>query len=276
MFKDNQKSQRITHTLIARYVKPALIVSLFCLIAFGITQAVPTNAAQAGQRPLSDFLSAQGTVSVFNCCVPPVPDYIGWTRPSSTPPVDQRLALVDYAGVGNAWLVSNGYPSLGTTISGSITERPLADGRAEVTVILHTTNALAYALPFDLGGPINQNQLNPLLFGFRPQDLLADPTKQPALGESHLKIVFKNPAPGAPLPDIVDAFVLGNAAPGQEPISLSFRANATGKLRAASGFPEGTPGRLIVSQTGLFMTQFKGATADGFPAEIVELRRIGQ
>jgi hypothetical protein len=269
MFKDN-------HMLIAQYTKPALIVSLFCVISFGITQAVPTNAAQIVQRPLSDFLNAQGTISVFNCCAPPVPDYIGWTRPSDTPPVDQRLAVVDYAGVGNAWLVSNGYPSLGTTISGSISERPLADGRAEVTVILHTVDALAYVVPFDPNGPINQAQINPLFFGFRPQDLLADPTKQPALGESQLRVVFKNQAPGAPLPDIVDAFVLGNVAPGQELISISFRANSTGQLRAPSGFPEGTPGRLIVSETGLFMTQFKGATADGFPAETVELRRISQ
>jgi hypothetical protein len=146
-----------------------------------------------------------------------------------------------------------------------------------VTVILHTRNALAYALPFDLAGPINQNQLNPLLFGFSPQELLADPAKQPALGESQLQVVFKNPAPGAALPDIVNAFILGNTAPGQELVSVYFRANATGQFRAPSGFPAGTPGRLIVSQTGvLFRGPFKGGTADGFPAEVVELGRIGQ
>ncbi|MGH9801567.1 MAG: hypothetical protein ACRD82_14485 [Blastocatellia bacterium] len=232
---------------------------------------------QTVHRPLSDFLSAQGTVSVFNCCAPMVPDYIGWTRPFSTPAADQRLALVDYAGVGNNWLVANGYPSLGTTISGNITERPLADGRAEVTVNLHTRNALAYALTFDLAGPINQNQLNPLLFGFKPQDLLADPTKQPALGQSHLHVVFKNPAPGTSLPDIVNAFVLGNTVPGQELVSIYFNATATGELRAASGFPEGASGRLTIVQSGiLFRGSFKGGTADGFPAEIVELRRVGQ
>ncbi len=235
-----------------------------------------TPPVQAVQRPLSDFLSAQGTVSVFNCCAPMVPDYIGWTRPFSTPAADQRLALVDYAGVGNNWLVANGYPSLGTTISGSISERPLADGRAEVTVILHAKNALAYAVTYDLAGPINQNQLNPLLFGYRPQDLLANASFQPALGESHFKAVFKNPAPGAPMPDVVDAFVLGNAAPGQEAVSFAFNATATGQLHAASGFPEGTSGKLAIVQTGLFMTHFMGATADGFPAEIVELRRVGQ
>jgi hypothetical protein len=275
MFRKNQSPLQILGAITARPAKPILI-ALLGLIAFGALQTA-SNAAQTVHRPLSDFLSAQGSVSVFNCCAPMVPDYIGWTRPFSTPAADQRLALVDYAGVGNNWLVANGYPSLGTTISGNITERPLADGRAEVTVNLHTRNALAYVLPYDVAGPINQNQINPLLFGFKPQDLLADSDKQPALGQSHLQVVFKNPAPGASLPDIVNAFVLGNTVPGQELVSFYFNATATGGLRAASGFPEGATGRLKVVQTGiLFRGPFKGATSDGFPVEVVELHRVGQ
>jgi hypothetical protein len=39
--------------------------------------------------------------------------------------------------------------------------------------------------------------------------------------------------------------------------------------------PDGTPGQCNVIQTGLFMTHFKGATADGFPAERVDLRQAG-
>ena len=39
--------------------------------------------------------------------------------------------------------------------------------------------------------------------------------------------------------------------------------------------PDGTPGRLIISQTGFFRTTFKGATADAFPAEFVEVRATG-
>ncbi|MBL8187498.1 MAG: hypothetical protein JNK38_05800 [Acidobacteria bacterium] len=116
-----------------------------------------------------------------------------------------------------------------------------------------------------------------MIFGFKPQDLLADPAKQPALGQSHLQVVFKNPAPGASLPDIVNAFVLGNTVPGQELVSIYFNATATGELRADSGFPEGTSGRLTIAQSGiLFRGPFKGATTDGFPAEMVELRRVGQ
>ncbi len=276
MKRSSKQYWRNVVAVITWRAKPALAVLLLGVIAVNSANVTPVQATQAAHRPLSDFINAQGTTSTFNCCAPAVPDYLGWTRPFSTPAADQRLASVDYAGVANEWLVANGHPSLGTTFGGNITERPLPDGRAEVTVILHTENALAYLTPFDLNGPINQAQINPLLFGFRPQDLLADPTIEPALGDSHLKVAFKNTSPGAPLPDLIVAFLLGNPAPGQELISISFHASATGQLRAASGFPEGAPGRLTVAQTGLFMTQFKGATADGFPAERVELRRVGQ
>jgi hypothetical protein len=273
----HDQPRHILRAATPRLARPALIVLLLGWLAVGFMPAVSTHAAQAVQRPLSDFLDAQGTISIFNCCAPPVPDYIGWTRPFATPTADQRLALVDYAGVANEWLVEQGYPSLGTTFSGHIIERPLRDGRAEVKVVLHTQNALTYVTTYDVNGPINQAQINPLLFGWRPQDLLADAAKVPTLGESHLTVVFINSAPGAPLPDLINLLILGDTAPGQEPITISFHSNVTGQFRAASGFPDGDPGHLIVTQTGvLFRGPFKGATADGFPAERVELRRTGQ
>ena len=96
----------------------------------------------------------------------------------------------------------------------------------------------------------------------------------PALGRVEFQVVFDNTAPGAPLPDLVDAFILGNAAPGQQLIALSIRVSATGPLHAAFGVPEGTPGRLVVTQIGNFRTSGGGATADGFPAERVDLHVI--
>lgn len=84
--------------------------------------------------------------------------------------------------------------------------------------------------------------------------------------------------PGADLPDLVNAFILGNTASGQELVFIAFRGTATGPLRAPANLgPEGTPGRCFVVQTGFFLrSHFMGATADGFPAELVELRRIGR
>ena len=123
-----------------RYWGVLVLVGVLMLGGVTMTKA---DAMQAPQRPLSDFLSKQGTTMVFNT---PVPDQIGWFNNSSGqfPPASARFALFDYAGLAADYLNHNFGISLGTTTSGSVTERPLADGRAEVTVILHTTNALAW------------------------------------------------------------------------------------------------------------------------------------
>jgi hypothetical protein len=228
----------------------------------------------AVQRPIEDFTSSQGTTIGFT---PPVADQIGWLTPASQS--DGKFALFDYAGKANEYLISQGLPSLGTTMSGKVTERPLADGRAEVTVILHTKNALTWTIALDPQGPSDQFNSNPPLFGFRAPDIVADPlNNQPALGNSDLQVVFKNTALGAPLPDLVACFILGTCPAEIELVSISFRGTATGALHESAGLgPEGTPGRCFVVQTGiLYRSSFKGATADGFPAEIVELRRVGK
>src|SRR5205823_2302757 len=122
------------------------------------------------------------------------------------------------------------------------------------------------------------------LFGYRLADVLAmlavagagpeDIT--PALAESQLKVVMKIAKPGDPLPDLSADFVAGPPPAGVELVSLAFRADATGLLRAAPGVVEGTPGKCVVTQTGVFMASFKGATADGFPCEKIDIRAIGK
>jgi hypothetical protein len=47
-------------------------------------------------------------------------------------------------------------------------------------------------------------------------------------------------------------------------------------LWEAFDVPDGIPGRVEVIQTGLLMTRFMGATADGFPAERINLMVVGQ
>ncbi|MCY1071127.1 hypothetical protein OV090_40670 [Nannocystis sp. RBIL2] len=239
--------------------------------ALGSAALVAANRAFAGpaiQRPITDFLDAQGTTSIF---FPPVPDQIGWASAAADPPV--LIALVDYAGLAAEFLAGLEDPLiLGTTMTGHVLDRPLADGRSEVTVVLRTTNALTFVLLADDDTDFTNN---PVLFGYKPSELAADPTLTPALSQSHLKVVFTNTAPGADLPDLVDAFILGNAADGQELRSLAFRANGSGPLREAFGVPEGTPGRSVVSQTGLLTTGFHGAVADAFPVELVKLHVVG-
>jgi hypothetical protein len=251
-----------------RTARAASVASLLGLMAIGGLRSAPVHASQASHRPISDFVDAQGTTTMF---VPPVPDYVGWSTPEG------RAASVDYAGVANKWLMANGLPQgLGTTTDGSITERSLADGRVEVSVLVHTSNALAYVLQCQSVTPLACDfAIDPLLFGHRAQDVALGAAT--ALGESFLHVVFKNPAPGLPLPDLTaNSFCIGDNPANCELVSLSFHATANGGLRAGFGVPDGTPGKAIVAQTGvLFRAHFKGATADGFPAEMVELRVVG-
>lgn len=258
MFKRNRPHS----TIVAGLQVPVAVLFLL-----GLMTAEVARAEAATQRPISDFTSAQGTTMVFT---PPARDVIAWSTCSVCVP--GLFAWFDYAGRANA-TQSLG---LGTATEGSITERPLSDGRADVKVVLHTRKALSWAAEFNPFSPPDPNT-SPLLFGWRAQDILADPNKTAALADSNLVVEFKNTAPGAPLPDLVDAFILGNASAGQEIISISFYATASGPLHANAGVAEGTPGRCTVAEAGvLFKAKFMGATGDGFPVELVELRAVGK
>jgi hypothetical protein len=235
------------------------------LLAVAAVFAAPV---QAGQRPIQEFVAAQGTYCVDDgaggCLlfVPPVANFIGWGVTGET-----KWASVDYAGLANRPFdcgdgMTGGANPFGTITDGMVLERPLDDGRAEITVVLHTRNALTWVA--------NENFLGPLLFGHRVCDVLQG--ADASLGDSHLLVVFYNPAPGAPLPDLMELMVARFA----DFVSISFRSEAAGTLRAAFGVVDGTYGRAIVSQTGtLFRSGWHGATADGFPAELIHLRVAG-
>jgi hypothetical protein len=270
--------------------KKLIVISPFLALIFvassmwqvGLLRPESATAGPTVHRPIADFLDAQGTTT---CFTPPAPAQLAWASDFDISPV--RFALFDYTGLTAQFLLETADISLGTTVSGSVVERPLADGRAEVTVNLHTRDALAWAINFDPNGdPVAQPNSNPLLFGSRAQDLIAHPTEVPGLGDAHLRVVFKNTSPGAPLPDLVCVSRDGcpEIAPcpeGFEIDFISFNANATGPLHALAGLgPEGTHGRLIVTQIGIIKpgiaNDSKGALGDAFPAESVELYRIGK
>lgn len=237
----------------------------------GVGIAASALAAPATQRPIGDFVSTQGTFCIDDgasgCFLfaPPVANSLGQSDPQ------QNLCmLADNAGLADAWIsvASAGAISFGTQADGTITEKPLTDGRAEVTVRLHTANALTWVIDGcdDFG-------TNPLLFGNRAQDVL-NAGAEPALGDVSLQVRFINTAPGAPMPDLLQLIIAPE--PGQEfPSFLSFNVRATGRLHSNFGVAEGTPGRAESIQTGLFMTRFMGATADGFPAEQINLSVVG-
>lgn len=240
-----------------------LIVLLMLAFAAVLIAPMPAAAGSAQQLPLSNFLVAQGTQGAG--FLPPTPDYLAWT---GRPPDYLHLGQMDYAGIANTSLVAQGGVSVGTQVSGSFLRRDIGGGKYEYEVDLHTTNAISFMLP---NPPTNQ-ATDPLLFGARVQDILKGAA--PALGDCHFRFVWRENV-GAFIPDAF-GLLTGVLPDGFELVEISFRGRAAGALHATSGFGEGTSGELIISETGLFQTSFKGATADGFPAEVVDLHPIGQ
>lgn len=240
--------------------------------------ATPTYAQQGTvQRPIEDFLSTQGTccnnISPFYKWLPPDPNFCHWSPPQNTRFV--RFAGVDYAG-----LAKEAYPpGRGPQFSGTVTERPLPDGRAEVTVLLHTKGANAWVVELDFDGDIfGQIANKPTLFGHRPTEVAGGAPQ--ALGDSFLKAVFINSAPGAPLPDLL-LFLWGvyfEPLPlGLEIRSVLFQAEAEGPLTAQFGVPENTPGMLHVLQNANLDATAPGkALADLWPVEMVNLKVVGR
>lgn len=166
-------------------------------------------------RPLSDFLDAQGTGSMF---FPPVPDYVGWTDRR-----DINFALIDYAGLASDYLDSLGI-KLGTEVHGIVVQSELADGSAQIDVSLFTTRALGFA---QLIADINKVGFldAPTIFGNKAQDVANG--AEAAVGQSTLWVTFRISKPGAPLPDLVD--VLVNNTDTFKPVNVGFTATIPGR-----------------------------------------------
>jgi len=250
--------------------------ALASLGGLGLLKLQAASAAGAVRtRPIADFLATQGSFCVpdGNGCllfVPPAPNFLGWSTVVAGK-TNILFAGVDYAGLANNFFGN----MFGTTVDGAVIERPLADGRAEVRVMLFTERANAWVIDIDLAlDVLDQIANKPTLFGHRPQD-----AGRHALGRSSFELKFSNSAPGAPLPDLIQLFNFPDAGPAVLEF-VGFTSQSSGPLTAAFGVPEGTPGRCTIRQTGLVSTYLKASPKsrvglDGFPAELIELRRTG-
>lgn len=216
-------------------------------LTVGLLFAVATPiAAQSRLRPIGDLLQTQGTyvpdpstgcIPTGNQCLwfPPAPNYVGWQNANN-------FGLVDYAGLANGALrlASNGQIDLHTQVQGFITESQLLDGRAFVDVYLAAHGAMAFGLAL-------ANWPSPLSFGATAADVLNG--ARPAVGDYLMHLTFLNPGGlGAPLPDLVQ--IINWPTAGQQLISAEIVSVCYGLLHAASGYPEGTPGRMKIVQVG--------------------------
>lgn len=237
------------------------------VLAVSASPRTALTGSLAVPRPIGDFIEAQGTFCLDDgkggCSLfaPPVRNFVGWTSPGQN-----RAASVDYAGLANKAILAAGGASLGTVTEGTVLERPLADGRAEVTVTLHTRRTLSWVIEGDGRGHFDFGA-GALLFGQRVPEVLGG--ARPALGDSLLEVVFTNPAPGARLPDLEQ--ILLAPAPGQELRFISLFASAGGPRREEYGVADGTARPMEVAQSGLLLRPSEGAAGDGLPAQRIDL-----
>ena len=139
--------------------KTFLLIAALALMAFvGVGHP---NAAGTRQRPFSDWLTAQASfVNPANCAS----TVVGWLTPDFA-----TFARADYSGKIGACITSNGGPVFNPVFSGTVTERDLPDGTAEILVIHRFTNTYAVARDNTHGGNpapailgFNQNELSRL------------------------------------------------------------------------------------------------------------------
>jgi hypothetical protein len=269
------------------------IVSAFLVILLALCLALPAQA-QTTQRPLSDFLSTQGKYPPDFQFVPPDPNFLGWATIFPADPASpdanrgwlKKSSVIYFAGVDYA-LLAEAYetgkkvvPDLLDRFNGTITERPLPNGRAEVTIILHTTRANAWVIEYDLNGPGDQIPNKPTLFGHRPLYVFKQPGLEPALADTSLHVKYIGPA-NQPIPDLVQLANFSASLPGYELTFLQFIATAKGPLTKEYDVLEGTPGKCSITETGLFRTSGKVSSSsrvayDIFPVENIKLQVVGK
>ena len=204
-----------------------------CLRLFGICvrDHHPTPDQRLHRSLKERSASIRPTCTLF---VPPVANFVAFTDT-----VHDLGISFDYAGLSDDPLGG----ALGTTFSGTISERTVADGSVIVTVRLHTSNALVYVIPFYPTSPDNQ-------FGENPAALLDASVGRPggrasprsATATSTLE--FTNAAPGLPIPDFEQLLFAPEAGPGRS-CRLLFQGSSHRALRRTAG-----PGKVHVIENG--------------------------
>jgi hypothetical protein len=187
------------------------------------------------------------------------------------------MCWIDYTGAVDKW-----YPGLiGTNVTGTFTRQSVGDNLYEYSVIVHAKNALAWC--------VTTVDWTTLIFGAHADEVYDG--ADPALGESIFKARWLQDA-DSPIADInlannhcaewgADGCTGGwpERPEGWQLLSNDIRATANGPLHVEAGLgPEGTPGKMIISQTGRFDQSFGhgNGNADGFPAEVADLYVVGR
>jgi hypothetical protein len=254
------------------------------LLLLGLTvAAVPSAQAQGKvtQRPIADWLDAQGTLLPAGSAPfgsePLTPYLFGW---GNNPDINgdgvadgpRYYLWYDYAGVLSR-PTSTGGGTLGPkSITGTVIERPLRDGLAQVTVSLAVQDAVIWVVDGTLDPSAADWGTLPVVFGHREDQLANDPSLEPALVDVQFTVTILNEV-GAPLPDLIDSLFSGRF------LGFHIVLNARGPLSAAFGVPEGTPGALHWGKPGTLTVPANPHADNGaaslFPDDQFHLFQIG-
>ena len=234
-------------------VKLAPFACRFVSTAFALAVSVCSASAFAGttHRPISDFLSTQGTFSTMGrggCTifVPPTPNFVGFTDT-----VHDLGISFDYAGLSDQPLGG----ALGTSFSGSSPSgrsRTAAWSSPSTSTPRTRSSTSSRSIP---PARTTSSAITTCIFGARVTDVQAG--AQPALGDCTMDFVFTNSAPGLPIPDFEQ--LLFAPETGQNILSVIFEGTASGQ------FASGGTGKVHVIERGILKNGFHGAWATASP-----------
>jgi hypothetical protein len=237
--------------------KKVLAIGMVLILVAMVFAALPMNAGAGSSsesvstRPIEDFVDAQNPHWGFK--------YLMWGTNSW-----DREAYVDYAGIDNQAIIAAGGDDLGTTFSGTITEKVLKDGNTLVHVTLFTKNALTYANDYTMGGET--------VYGSTPDEVIAG--GHASLGSSKFSLTYiTDQAPGAPMPDLLDMVIFG--IKGTYPTKVNFVASSKGELNSEYGVPQGTPGKVTVVMGINLASPGVWNNHNGWPVSTVDVQQIG-
>ena len=255
--------------------RPTTIGAIFAPLVIGLVPLTGQSGTQADldnncvNRPISDFLEAQGKANNPPQFFPPVPDYAGWT---GTAPTFENFALVDYAGLADRHVQDQGghpiWQSWTLLEDESYVKECSLDVGAEIRVHLVSENAMGLAQPLaEIIANFENNDPFPFLnartiFGSKVEGVPGQgnwsvPGKW-AFGSANLWTTFTIPASGVALPDLLDVISStdNNDKLTYGPVTLDFHSATQGRAdekrqclkvdQQASTSPDGT--QLVFTQ----------------------------
>jgi len=247
------------------------IIILVCLTVVGLAER---PAGANGQLSFEDWLAAQST----RCkdydgdgtpCEPYEDQYIPANQSYVyfTAPAQGRVAVVDWLGISGRYLLDVCDVDLGTTTTGTVTAHDVGNGEVLVSVRGHTQNAMAFVADDPNLNPFSL----PLLFGAREEDVCTG--AEASLVDVNFKVEYYTDASDP----IVDNQYFGNppSVGGFPDDPFQFRVLMI-RVQGEGTLADGSPGRVMINQTGIFQPHSRSPKYDGFPVEFIDLHPVGR